>query len=87
VVRGSLRAGHGEEEDLKACKVFQCPACGWRCNRRLNAALNVLNTQDERRWFSPDRVPHEVMTVKRAYREEAKPQTESLISIRIEGAW
>jgi hypothetical protein len=41
----------------------------------LNAALNLLKTQDEGRWFSPDRLPNEVMTAKRAYEEEAKPQT------------
>jgi len=42
----------------------------------MNAALNLLKTQDEGRWFSPDRLPNEVMTVKRAYGEEAKPSTD-----------
>jgi len=41
----------------------------------LNAALNLLKTQDEGRWFSPDLLPNEVMTVKRAYEEEAKSST------------
>jgi transposase len=54
--------------------IFHCPTCGWRCGRHLNAALNLLRTQDEGRWFSPDRLPNEVMTAMRAYGEEVKPQ-------------
>jgi putative transposase len=70
---GCLLTGHGGEQDPKTRRIFQCPRCGWTCNRHLNAALNLLKTQDEGRWFSPDRLPNEVMTATRAYGEEAKP--------------
>lgn len=61
---GCLRIGHEGEQDPNARQVFQCPECGWTCNRHLNAALNLLKTQDEGRWFSPDRYPNEVMTAR-----------------------
>jgi len=63
---GCLQNGHQGEQDPKTRQVFQCPRCGWNCDRHLNAALNLLKTQDEGRWFSPDRLPDEVMTMKRA---------------------
>jgi putative transposase len=72
---GCLQTGQRGEQDPKTRILFHCPRCGWRCDRHLNAALNLLKTQDEGRWFSPDRLPNEVMTAKRAYGEEAKPQT------------
>jgi IS605 OrfB family transposase len=75
-VCGCLRTGHGGEQDPKTRRIFQCPKCGWRCNRHLNAALNLLKTQDEGRWFSPDRLPNEVVTIKRAYGEEDKPSAD-----------
>ena len=62
-VCGCLRTGHGGVQDPKTRRIFQCPRCGWRCDRHLNAALNLVNTQDEGRWFSPNRLPNEVMTV------------------------
>lgn len=67
---GCLQTGQRGEQDSKARQVFQCPKCRWTCNRHLNAALNLLKTQDEGRWFSPDRLLNEVMTVKRAYRRK-----------------
>lgn len=73
VMCGCLRTGHSGEQDPTTRRVFQCSRCGWTCNRHLNAAFNLLKTQDEGRWFSPDRLPNEVMTVERAYGEEAKP--------------
>jgi putative transposase len=73
VMCGCLLTGHGGEQDPKMRRLFQCPRCGWTCDRHLNAALNLLKTQNEGRCFSPDRLPSEVMTVKRAYGEEAKP--------------
>jgi transposase len=75
---GCLRTGHGGEQDPKSRRVFSCPRCGWRCGGHLNAALNLLKTQNEGRWFSPDRLPNEVMAVKRAYGEEVKIQEQGL---------
>jgi IS605 OrfB family transposase len=72
---GCLPTGRGGVQDPKTRRVFTCPKCGWTADRHLNAAFNLLKTQDEGRWFSPDRLPNEVMTVKRAYGEEAKPST------------
>lgn len=74
---GCLQTGHRGEQDPKS-QVFQCPKCGWRCDRHLNAALNLLKTQDEGRWFSPDRLPNEVMTAKRAYGDEDSSSPEEL---------
>jgi putative transposase len=76
VMCGCLLTGHRGVQDPNTRRLFQCPRCGWTCNRHLNAALNLLRTQDEGRWFSPDRLPDEVMTVKRAYGEEAKPSAD-----------
>jgi putative transposase len=70
---GCLRSGFRGEQDPKTRQVFQCPECGWICGRHVNAALNLLRTQDEGRWFSPDRFRNEVMTEQRAYAEEDKP--------------
>ena len=72
---GCLQIGQRGVQDPKTRRLFTCPKCGWRCDRHLNAAFNLLKTQDEGRWFSPDRLPNEVMTVKRAYEEEDKPST------------
>jgi IS605 OrfB family transposase len=80
VMCGCLQTGHRGEQDPKARRVFTCPTCGWKCDRHLNAALNLLRTQDEGRWFSPDRLPNEVMTVKRAYGKEAKPSTVEVLT-------
>ncbi len=71
---GCLQTGRKGEQDPKMWQVFQCPECGWRCDRHLNAALNLLRTEDEGRWFSPDRRLNEVMTTKRAYEEEGTPR-------------
>jgi IS605 OrfB family transposase len=73
---GCLQTRYRGEQDPKTRITFDCPTCGWRCGRHLNAALNLLKTQDEGRWFSPDRLPNEVMTAMRAYGEEVKPQTD-----------
>jgi IS605 OrfB family transposase len=73
---GCLQTGHRGERDPKTRITFDCPRCGWMCDRHLNAALNLLRTQDEGRWFSPDRFPNEVMTAMRAYGEEVKPSTD-----------
>ena len=75
---GCLQTGHRGEQDPKSWQVFQCPKCGWTCDRHLNAALNLLKTQDEGRWFSPDRLPNEVMTAKRAYGQEDSSSPEEL---------
>jgi len=56
---GCLLSG---EQDPSKRRIFVCPDCGWTCNRHLNAAFNLLKTQDEGRWFSPDRLLNEVMT-------------------------
>jgi len=61
---GCLLTGHEGEQDPKMRQVFRCSRCGWTCDKHLNAALNLLKTQDEGRWFSPDRLPNEVMTAK-----------------------
>ncbi len=71
---GCLLNRHYGELDPKTRQVFTCPECGFKCDRHLNAAFNLLKTQDEGRWFSPDRLPNEVMTAKRAYGEEGTPQ-------------
>jgi putative transposase len=73
---GCLQDEHRGEQDPKAWQVFRCSKCGWTCNRHLNAALNLLKTQDEGRWFSPDRFPNEVMTAKRAYGKEDKSESD-----------
>lgn len=75
---GCLPTGHEGEQDPKARQEFRCPRCGWTCNRHLNAVLNLLKTQDEGRWFSPNHLPNEVMTAKRAYEEEDNLSPEEL---------
>ena len=73
---GCLQTGRSGVQDPKTRMFFQCPTCGWRCDRHLNAAFNLLKTQDEGRWFSPDRLPNEVMTATRAYGDEVKCPTD-----------
>jgi IS605 OrfB family transposase len=75
---GCLPTGRKGAQDQKTRRIFTCPKCGWTADRHLNAAFNLLKTQDEGRWFSPNRLPNEVMTASRAYEEEAKPKRERL---------
>ncbi|MBS7612314.1 transposase [Candidatus Bathyarchaeota archaeon] len=36
-------------------QLFECPKCGWVMDRHLNAAINLLKTQDDTLRFSMDR--------------------------------
>lgn len=74
---GCLQNGHHGERDPKARQVFQCPKCVFKCNRHLNAAFNLLKTQDEGRWFSPNRHPNEVMTAMQTYGMEDNSQRQN----------
>lgn len=46
---------------------FMWGRCEWRCDRQLNAALNILKGADAGRWFYPDGPANEELTDMRAY--------------------
>ncbi|MGQ9469503.1 MAG: RNA-guided endonuclease TnpB family protein, partial [Nitrososphaerales archaeon] len=49
------KCGYREEPNGQ---LFECPSCGWRMDRHLNAALNILKTQDESVRFADDSPSH-----------------------------
>jgi len=43
-------------------QLFTCPRCGWKMDRHLNAAINLLKTQDEWVWFAHNSPPNVAMS-------------------------
>ena len=39
-------------------QLFKCSQCGWNMDRHLNAAINILKTQDDMVRFAIDSLPH-----------------------------
>jgi dTDP-4-dehydrorhamnose reductase len=71
---GASGLGIGERKTRRRGRYSNAQNAAGCVTTHLNAALNLLKTQDEGRWLSPDRLLNEVMIAKRAYEEEVKPQ-------------
>lgn len=67
------RCGEIKERRMRVGRVFVCTSCGWRCDRQLNAGLNICRTVLREApkgpsnsglgglWLDPDALPSDVM--------------------------
>ncbi|MGQ9468391.1 MAG: zinc ribbon domain-containing protein [Nitrososphaerales archaeon] len=66
--------GHG--------KVLKCGNCETEIDRQLNASINLLKTQDEGVWFSPDRLPN-VAVISPLNKAMSKREEVNFINIKL----
>ncbi|MEM2946564.1 MAG: zinc ribbon domain-containing protein, partial [Thermoproteota archaeon] len=60
-------------------QLFTCPNCGWRMDRHLNAAINLVKTQDDSLWFGEYSPSH--VAVNRPLNKAESKREEGLFEI------